>query len=227
MYAMGSYTAGINAFDTAAVYSDGASEEILGKAIKEYNLPRDEIIVITKVFGYTAWNKPKADESGVRTMSQHGLSRKHIFNSVKHSLKRLQLDYIDLLQCHRFDYETLTEEPMQALHDVVQAGHAKYYAITNKLTSFSSIQNHHSPRDVPHLEGHTRGTGDAYKNLGGAEDIIGRVEMAKKHGVSMTQVVLTWSLGKEVVVHLQLTPEEMKLLEEPYPPEHRIWTHLI
>lgn len=58
------------------MYSDGASEEILGKAIKEYNLPRDEIVVMTKVFGYTAWNKPKDDEPGARTVNQHGLSRK-------------------------------------------------------------------------------------------------------------------------------------------------------
>ncbi|KAJ7509547.1 aryl-alcohol dehydrogenase [Mycena galericulata] len=154
------YDAGINAFDTAAVYSDGMSEEILGKAIKQHKLPRDEIVVMTKLFGYSAWNKPKEDEPGARTVNQHGLSRKHVFDSVKDSLKRLQLDYIDLLQCHRFDYETPIEETMQALHDVVKAGYVRYigmsscwawqfhvmqnYAITHNLTPFISMQNHHS-----------------------------------------------------------------------------------
>ncbi|KAJ7083345.1 aryl-alcohol dehydrogenase [Mycena belliarum] len=153
------YDAGINAFDTAAVYSDGMSEEILGKAIKQHALPRDEIVVMTKVYNYTAWNKPK-EADGARTTNQHGLSRKHIFASVKDSLKRLQLDYIDLLQCHRFDYDTPIEETMQALHDVVKAGYVRYvgmsscwawqfnvmqnYAINNHLTPFVSMQNHHS-----------------------------------------------------------------------------------
>ncbi|KAJ7804833.1 Aldo/keto reductase [Mycena olivaceomarginata] len=215
-------TRGINVFDTAAVYSDGTSEEILGKAIKE---------------------------------SLGTKSRKHIFDSVKHSLECLQLDYIDLLQCHRFDYETPIEETMQALHDVVQAGYSNY-AITNKLTPFISMQNHHSliyreeeremfptckhfgvgiihwlplargmlTRPIAAEKDTARGTGDVfigrYKSLGGAEDIVSRVEeVAKKHGVPMVQVALAWSLGRRVTaVQLQLTPEEMKLLEEPYLP---------
>lgn len=93
-------------------------------------------------------------------INQHGLSRKHIFDSVKASLERLQLDYVDVLQCHRFDYNTPIEETMRALHDVVQAGYARYigmsscyayqfhamqnYAINNNLTPFISMQNHHS-----------------------------------------------------------------------------------
>ncbi|KAJ7085004.1 aryl-alcohol dehydrogenase [Mycena crocata] len=154
------YDAGINSFDTAPVYSAGSSEEILGKAIKKYKLPRDEIVVMTKVFGYVAWKKPKEDDPAARTVNQRGLSRKHIFDSVKNSLERLQLDYIDLLQCHRFDYDTPIEETMQALHDVVKAGYVRYigmsscwawqfhvmqnYAITHNLTPFISMQNHHS-----------------------------------------------------------------------------------
>ncbi|KAJ3561377.1 hypothetical protein NP233_g10231 [Leucocoprinus birnbaumii] len=98
------------------------------------------------------------DEHGY--VNQHGLSRKHIFESVKASLERLQLDYVDLLQCHRFDKETPIEETMQALHDVVQAGYVRYigmsscyawqfhamqnYAIANKLTPFISMQNHYN-----------------------------------------------------------------------------------
>jgi len=93
-------------------------------------------------------------------VNQHGLSRKHIFESVKHSLDRLQLEYIDVLQCHRFDNDTPIEETMQALHDVVKAGYVRYigmsscwawqfhamqnYAIQNKLTPFISMQNHYS-----------------------------------------------------------------------------------
>ncbi|KAJ7439991.1 aryl-alcohol dehydrogenase [Mycena latifolia] len=131
------YDEGINAFDTAA----------------QHSLPRDEIVVMTKVFGYSAWNKPK-EADGARTTNQRDLSRKHIFDSVKNSLTRLQLDYIDLLQCHRFDDNTPIEETMQALHDVVKAGYVRYigmsscwawqyYAINNGLTPFISMQNHH------------------------------------------------------------------------------------
>ncbi|KAF7782976.1 hypothetical protein Agabi119p4_2352 [Agaricus bisporus var. burnettii] len=160
------YDAGIQTFDTANVYSNGVSEVLLGKAIKKLNLPRDEIVVMTKLY-FVAGRGPSVnffanglnpDDEGY--VNQHGLSRKHIFESVKHSLERLQLDYIDLLQCHRFDSETPIEETMQALHDVVQAGYVRYigmsscyawqfhamqnYAITNKLTPFISMQNHYS-----------------------------------------------------------------------------------
>ncbi|KAF6757308.1 NADP-dependent oxidoreductase domain-containing protein [Ephemerocybe angulata] len=160
------YDAGINTFDTANAYSDGVSEKILGKAIKEFKLPREEIVVMTKVyanvkkdFSEQPFREPKElDASGY--VNQHGLSRKHIFDSVKLSLERLQLDYIDVLQCHRFDYDTPIEETMQALHDVVKAGYVRYigmsscyayqfhamqnYAIYNKLTPFISMQNHYN-----------------------------------------------------------------------------------
>lgn len=122
------YDLGINAFDTANVYSNGLSETILGKAIKEYNLPRDEIVVMTKVYGCVgremggALFGTSAEElDKLRYTNQRGLSRKvrstpfscdgwlahsasvgdlqHIFESIKHSLDRLQLDYVDLFQC--------------------------------------------------------------------------------------------------------------------------------
>ncbi|CAE6469563.1 unnamed protein product [Rhizoctonia solani] len=160
------YDAGIQTFDTANVYSNGESERILGEAIKQLNLPRDEIVVMTKVYavvGRTPKERFFGDTDAANAagyVNQHGLSRKHIFESVKHSLERLQLDYVDVLQCHRFDYDTPIEETMQALHDVVKAGYARYigmsschayqfhamqnYAINNKLTPFISMQNHHS-----------------------------------------------------------------------------------
>ncbi|KZV73370.1 Aldo/keto reductase [Peniophora sp. CONT] len=161
------YDHGINAFDTANVYSNGRSEEILGKAIKQYNMNRDEIVVMSKVYFTVARDMKLAtfamtpeqiDAAGY--VNQHGLSRKHIFESVDHSLKRLGLEYIDLLQCHRFDNDTPIEETMQALHDIVQSGKVRYigmsscyawqfhamqnYAIANKLTPFISMQNHYN-----------------------------------------------------------------------------------
>ncbi|TRM56994.1 NADP-dependent oxidoreductase domain-containing protein [Schizophyllum amplum] len=159
------YDLGINTFDTANVYSNGLSEVIVGKAIKEHNLPRDEIVVMTKVFFEVKHEvgksfTPDVNPDNAGYVNQHGLSRKHIFDSVKHSLERLQLDYIDVLQCHRFDKETPIEETMEALHDVVKAGWVRYigmsscfayqfnamqtYAIQNKLTPFISMQNHYS-----------------------------------------------------------------------------------
>lgn len=162
------YELGIQSFDTANVYSNGLSEVILGKAIKQLNLPRDEIVVMTKVRGIVGRSfddgvLPMAPEQVAHDngyVNQFGLSRKHIFESVKHSLERLQLDYVDLLQCHRFDPSTPIEETMQALHDVVKAGYARYigmsscsawqfhamqnYAIANKLTPFISMQNCYS-----------------------------------------------------------------------------------
>ncbi|CAE6451406.1 unnamed protein product [Rhizoctonia solani] len=103
------------------------------------------------------WTLPDQAADAAGYVNQYGLSRKHIFESVKHSLERLQLDYVDVLQCHRFDYDTPIAETMQALHDVVKAGYARYigmsscyayqfhamqnYAINNNLTPFVAMQN--------------------------------------------------------------------------------------
>ncbi|CAL1707759.1 unnamed protein product [Somion occarium] len=157
------YDHGIQTFDTANVYSNGQSEVLLGKAIKELKLPRDELVIMTKVFfpvGNAKRNTFGLNPDEIGLVNQHGLSRKHIFDSVKHSLERLQLDYIDVLQCHRFDPNTPIEETMQALHDVVQAGWVRYigmsscyayqfhamqnYAISHNLTPFISMQNHYN-----------------------------------------------------------------------------------
>ncbi|KAJ7279174.1 NADP-dependent oxidoreductase domain-containing protein [Mycena rebaudengoi] len=135
------YDYGINAFDTANVYSNGISEEILGRSIKKHRLP--------------ARRNRRTDLDSSGYVNQYELSRKHIFDSVKHSLRRLDLEYIDLLQCHRFDPNTPISETMQTLHDVVKAGYVRYigmsscyayqyYAITNGLTPFISMQNQYS-----------------------------------------------------------------------------------
>ncbi len=105
---------GINFFDTANVYSNGRSEEIVGKALRDF-VSRDEVVLATKVFF----------EMGAGP-NQGGLSRKHILSSIDASLKRLGTDYVDLYQIHRWDYNTPIEETLEALHDVVRAGKARY-----------------------------------------------------------------------------------------------------
>jgi aryl-alcohol dehydrogenase-like predicted oxidoreductase len=105
---------GINFFDTANVYSDGTSEEIVGRALREMGR-RDELVVTTKVF-FPWRDRPNTG----------GLSRKAIVTAIDASLQRLGMDYVDLYQIHRWDYETPIEETIEALHDVVQAGKARY-----------------------------------------------------------------------------------------------------
>jgi 1-deoxyxylulose-5-phosphate synthase len=105
---------GINFFDTANVYSIGASEEILGRALKDF-ARRDEVVVATKVHG-------RMDDGP----NGAGLSRKAILSEIDNSLSRLGMDYVDLYQIHRWDYETPIEETMDALNDVVRSGKARY-----------------------------------------------------------------------------------------------------
>ncbi len=106
--------AGINFFDTADMYSRGVSEEVTGRALKTL-ARREEIVIATKV--YNAMGD---------TPNERGLSRKHIMHAIDASLRRLGTDYVDLYQIHRFDYETPIEETLEALHDVVKAGKARY-----------------------------------------------------------------------------------------------------
>src|SRR6478752_561327 len=140
--------AGINFFDTANVYSLGASEEILGRALKDF-ATRESVVIATKVRG-----KMRDDANG------KGLSRKSIMNEIDASLKRLGTDYVDLYQIHRWDDETPIEETAEALHDVVKAGKARYIGASsmpawrfmkalgvqklNGWTQFISMQNHYN-----------------------------------------------------------------------------------
>jgi aryl-alcohol dehydrogenase-like predicted oxidoreductase len=105
---------GINFFDTANVYSNGLSEEVVGKALREF-ASRDEVVIATKVY-FEIGPGP----------NDRGLSRKHILSSIDASLKRLGTDYVDLYQIHRGDYETPIEETLEALNDVVRSGKARY-----------------------------------------------------------------------------------------------------
>jgi aryl-alcohol dehydrogenase-like predicted oxidoreductase len=138
--------AGINFFDTANVYTLGGSEEITGRALKDF-ARREEVVIATKVFG-----KMRDDPNG------KGLSRKAIMHEIDASLTRLGTDYVDLYQTHRWDDETPIEETIEALHDVVKAGKARYIGASsmwawqfmqalslqraNGLTQFVSMQNH-------------------------------------------------------------------------------------
>jgi aryl-alcohol dehydrogenase-like predicted oxidoreductase len=105
---------GINFFDTADVYTAGASEKVVGKALNDFT-KRDEVVLATKVFNPMG---PGPNDKG--------LSRKHIMSTIDASLARLGTDYVDLYQIHRWDYHTPIEETMEALHDVVKAGKARY-----------------------------------------------------------------------------------------------------
>jgi 1-deoxyxylulose-5-phosphate synthase len=122
--------AGITFFDTADIYSDGASEVVTGRLLKPL-LSRDELVLATKLFS------PMTPGPNGR-----GLSRKHILSAIDASLQRLELDYVDLYQIHRFDPETPVEETMEALHDVVRAGKARYIGASSMFAwQFAKLQN--------------------------------------------------------------------------------------
>ncbi len=139
---------GINFFDTANVYSDGSSEEIVGRALREMT-SRDEVVIATKVHGRM---RPGANGGG--------LSRKHILSEIDHSLRRLGTDHVDLYQIHRWDPKTPIEETLEALHDVVKAGKARYVGASSMYawqfakalyladlhgwTRFVSMQDHYN-----------------------------------------------------------------------------------
>jgi len=141
--------AGINFFDTADVYSLGVSEEILGRALKDFGPSRDRLVIATKVFN------PMGDDP-----NQRGLSRKHIRHAIDESLRRLGTDYIDLYQIHRFDYDTPMEETLEALNEVVREGKALYIGASsmyawqfaqmlaisdaNGWARFVTMQNHYN-----------------------------------------------------------------------------------
>jgi len=140
---------GINFFDTADMYSNGASEEVLGRALKDFVPSREQIVIATKVFN------PMGDDP-----NQRGLSRKHIRHAIDNSLRRLGTDYVDLYQIHRFDPYTPMEETLEALNEVVRAGKALYIGASsmfawqfaqmlaisdgNGWARFVTMQNHYN-----------------------------------------------------------------------------------
>jgi len=269
---------GINFFDTANTYSDGTSEEIVGRALRDF-ARREEVVIATKVY-YPMRAGPNA----------RGLSRKSIMIEIDASLRRLGTDYVDLYQIHRWDKHTPIEETLEALHDVIKAGKARYIGASsmyawqfskaqyvarlNGWTRFASMQNHYnllyreeeremmplcaaegvgvvpwSPLARGRLTREWGGTSnrmetDEYgKTLYVATEDVDRKlvervgEIAAKRSVPRAQVALAWVAQKPFVtapivgaskphhlddaiaaLSLNLTPEEISSLEEPYVP---------
>jgi len=141
---------GINFFDTADMYSEGVSEEVLGRALKDFTA-RDQVVIATKAF-HPARSSPGPND--------RGRSRKHLFDAIDGSLRRLGVDYVDLYQIHRFDFSTPIEETLCALHDIVRAGKARYIGASSmsawqfakmlytsdrhSWTRFATMQNHYN-----------------------------------------------------------------------------------
>lgn len=269
---------GINFFDTANSYAGGTSEEILGRALKDY-ANRDEVVIATKIF-FSNYEGPNIG----------GLSRKFIMSEIDNSLKRLGTDYVDLYIIHRWDNHTPIEETMEALHDIVKAGKVRYIGASSMMawqfqkanhvaekngwTKFVSMQNHYnllyreeeremiplckeekiavtpySPlasgrltRDWSETTLRSETDKVAKAKYGLTEDadrlVVERVAaIAEKHSVPRIYIALAWLLQKEPVTapiigatkmsHLedavgafsiQLTPEEIAFMEEPYVP---------
>ncbi|MDQ2975422.1 MAG: aldo/keto reductase [Acidobacteriota bacterium] len=269
---------GINFFDTANTYSDGTSEEIVGRALRDF-ARREEVVIATKVY------YPMREGANAR-----GLSRKAILIEIDSSLRRLGTDYVDLYQIHRWDKYTPIEETLEALHDMIKAGKARYIGASsmfawqfskaqyvsrlNGWTRFASMQNHYNLLNreeeremMPLCEGEgvgvvpwsplargrlTRVWGETSNRMENDEygktlyvatedadrKIVERVgEIAAKRGVPRAQVALAWVAQKPFVtapivgaskphhlddaiaaLSLNLTPEEISSLEEPYVP---------
>ncbi len=144
---------GVNFFDTADMYSRGESERVLGRALKEF-ARREEVVIATKAF-YSLGAGATGGDPNTR-----GLSRKHLMHAIDDSLQRLGTDYVDLYQIHRFDYATPIEETLEALHDIVKAGKARYLGASSMFawqfmkmlrtadaagwTRFVAMQNHYN-----------------------------------------------------------------------------------
>ena len=266
---------GINFFDTANIYSNGRSEEILGETLKE---KRNDVVIATKVHGIIG-----------KGPNEKGLSRYHIMRQISNSLRRLQTDHVDLYQIHRWDYDTQIKETLTTLNDLIRQGKVRYIGASSMyawqfskalwtskqlaLEQFISMQNHYnlcyreeeremiplcknegvalipwSPLARGFLTGkYHRGespSGSRYKSdelisqrFCNPEDfdVLERVlEIAKEKDASPAQIALAWTLEKQVTapiigatkiehveeavgaLDIKLTPNDMKLLEEPY-----------
>ncbi|KAI1739789.1 Aldo/keto reductase [Xylaria scruposa] len=161
------YDNGVTTWDTANIYSQGASEVLVGKALRKYAIPRHKVVIMTKCFwavGETPdvhhWDVAERIVQARDYVNQSGLSRAAIFNALEASLKRLGTEYVDVFQVHRFDYETPIEETMKALHDLVLSGKVRYIGASSMWavqfaqmqfvaekhgwTKFISMQNHYN-----------------------------------------------------------------------------------
>ncbi|OAL52419.1 Aldo/keto reductase [Pyrenochaeta sp. DS3sAY3a] len=140
------YKNGINTWDTADIYSHGQSEKIIAKALKQYNIPRNKVVILSKCYFGVAESNPNLGIASVSIndgdmVNQVGLSRKHIFDAVEKSVERLGT-YIDVLQIHRLDRDTPREEIMKALNDVIERGWVRYIGASSMAAwEFQTLQN--------------------------------------------------------------------------------------
>ncbi|MEH2126585.1 aldo/keto reductase [Nostoc sp.] len=170
------FDGGVNFFDTADVYSEGQSEVILGKALQQLGLPRDEVVIATKV-------RERVGKGN--TPNQIGLSRHHILNGVDRSLKRLQVDYIDLYQVHGFDLLTPIEETLSVLDDVITAGKVRYIGLCN----FSAWQIMKALAIADKYQWHRFESVQAYYSLAGRDLEREIIPLAQDQRLS----ILPWS----------------------------------
>ncbi|KAF8917686.1 NADP-dependent oxidoreductase domain-containing protein [Mucidula mucida] len=242
------YDAGINTFDTANSYSNGYSEVVLGKTIKQHALPREEIVVMTRYFKSSVHFHATGmifRLSGDGCVNQHGLSRKHIFDSVKQSLERCNWT----ISMHRFDSETPIAETMQALHDVVKAGYEeremmptlKHFGVgampfaalgrgmltrpldkqnTEKANRIGNgcarVEEIAAKRNIRWVKSHWRGKDGTWRF-----DV--RSHYLMRVGTAVSAPIIGTSSTKNLMeligsVNVKLTVDEVKYLEEPYQP---------
>lgn len=166
--------AGINFIDTANIYSFGESEQLLGQSLKDLRVPRDQVVLATKILA-------RMDEHP----NSLGLSRYHIFNAVDASLKRLQLDYIDIIYVHGVDFKTNLEDIVHTLNDVVESGKARYIAICNWPAWLVA-----KAQAIAHFNGWHKFMGLQYHYAASTRDIEHElVPMAKDHKLA----IFPWS----------------------------------
>ncbi|BAE65595.1 unnamed protein product [Aspergillus oryzae RIB40] len=291
------YDKGINTWDTADIYSHGRSEEIIGKFLRQEQIPRDRVVIMTKFYfgvddqGRQPPNRATIHNDGQEWVNRVGLSRKHIFDAVEASVRRLGT-YIDVLQIHRLDRDTPRKEIMKALNDVVESGKVRYIgassmaawefqslqniALQNGWHQFISMQNLHNlihreeEREMipycldtgvglipwsPLARGVLARPWDSRSTIRETTDtslksiirdresladksIIDRVEeVARRRGITMSQVAIAWSLSHRTenpilglnskdrideavaAIGVRLTEDEKRYLEELYIPK--------
>ncbi len=204
---------GINFFDTANSYSDGSSEEIVGRALRDF-ARREDVVVATKVF-HRVGDLPE------------GLSRAQILRSIDDSLRRLGMDYVDILQIHRWDYNTPIEETLEALNDVVKAGKARYIGASSmhasQFAQALELQKQHGWAQFVSMQDHY--------------NLMRLTGVSEELGATRAQVALAWLLSKPGIaapiigtsreeqldellnaVDITLKPEQIAELETPYKP---------
>ena len=175
------YDAGVNYFDTANIYNNGQSEDVLGRALSNAGIPRDQAIIGSKVFGLM----DEKQKNPLQAPNDSGLSRRHIMNAVEETLKRLNTDYLDLYQAHGFDPDCPLEETLRAFDDLITAGKVRYIGCSNwaawnvvEALGISSLNGFHRLESV-----------QAYYSLAGRGVERELVPAMDRHGLSM----LVWS----------------------------------